>query len=155
MHLLDTDELNYFREKFENTWVNHTVDKEHMKKVYTTVAKSVLFEEFLKNKFSTLKRFGLEGLETVVAGLEAYVDKSVQLGVKDITLGMPHRGRLNVLANVFRKPISKIIGEIQGKLTNEALTEEFYAGDVKYHLGTYNEREYPDGSRIFMVKLTL
>jgi len=152
MHLLDTNELNFFNEKMEKSWVNYKMETEDYKRIYHHVARSVLFEDFLKNKFTTLKRFGLEGLETVITGLEAYVDKSVELGIKDITLGMPHRGRLNVLANVFKKPVSKIIGEIQGKQTNEALKDQmFFAGDVKYHLGTYNEREYPDGSRVFMV----
>lgn len=154
MHLLDTTEIGFFSEKFEKSWVNYKLEKEGVTRVYTHVAKAVMFEEFLKNKFTTLKRFGLEGLETVITGLEAYVDKSVELGVKDITLGMPHRGRLNVLANVFKKSVSKIIGEIQGKQTNEALRDQnLFSGDVKYHLGTYNEREYPDGNRVFMVLL--
>lgn len=150
MHLIDSQELNWFRDKFENVWANYKVDRKGLLHNFNNVAKAVLFEEFLKNKFTTAKRFGLEGLETVITGLEAYVDKSVELGVRDVTLGMPHRGRLNVLANVFKKPVSKIIGEFQGKITNEALKEVFYAGDVKYHLGTYNEREYEDGSRVFM-----
>ncbi len=152
MHLLKHHEVNYFRDKMENTWANYKIEKEELLKNYETLAKSVLFEEFFKTKFTTHKRFGLEGLETVVTGLEAYVNKSVELGVTDVTVGMPHRGRLNVLATVFKKPISKIIAEFQGKLSNEALKEEFFAGDVKYHLGTYNEREYEDGKRVFMVR---
>jgi len=151
MHILNLDELNFFRDKFENQWVNHKLEREELLRLYKTVAKSVLFEEFLKNRFTTLKRFGLEGLETVISGLEKFVEKSVELGVKDVTLGMPHRGRLNVLANIFKKPVSKIIAEVQGKQTNESLNNPFFAGDVKYHLGTINEREYPDGTRISLV----
>lgn len=150
MHLLDIDEVNYFRNKFENIWANYKTNKEETLKTYKNVAKAVMFETFLKEKFTTTKRFGLEGLETVITGLERYVDQSVKFGVRDVTLGMAHRGRLNVLANVFRKPVSKIIGEFQGKITNEVLETEFYAGDVKYHLGTFNEREYKDGTRIHM-----
>ena len=100
---------------------------------------------FPADNVESLKRFGLEGLESVIAGLESYVNRSAEHGVKDITLGMPHRGRLNVLANVLKKPFVNIFAEIKGKKTNE--------NDLIYHLGTYNEREYPDGTRMILVIL--
>ena len=113
-----------------------------------------MFEEFLQAKFTTHKRFGLEGMESMVSGLKWFVDCSVKSGVKDISLGMAHRGRLNVLANVVRKPISKIFAEFQGKDSivgygdKDSEIEYSQSGDVKYHLGTFHERVYPDGKTI-------
>lgn len=153
MHINSREECNFLREKFENEWFNYVPTKEEKLLVYDRLAWAVLFEEFLKSKFATHKRFGLEGLESMISGLKAFVDEAVNLGLKDITLGMAHRGRLNVLANVFRKPISKIFAEFQGKIgTNKDGSEEDmldkYSGDVKYHLGTFYERVYPNGKRI-------
>jgi 2-oxoglutarate dehydrogenase E1 component len=141
---------NFLREKMENEWVNYNPSKEQKIKVFDRLAWSVLFEEFLKSKFTTHKRFGLEGLESVVSGLKNFVDTAVESGLKDITLGMPHRGRLNVLANVFRKPMQKIFAEFHGKHDDHSGGFGQYSGDVKYHLGTFYERTYPSGKTISM-----
>lgn len=155
MYVISREECNFLREKFECDWYSYQPSKEHKIKVYDRLSWAVLFEEFLKNKFTTHKRFGLEGLETMVSGLKCYVDKAVDLGLKDITLGMAHRGRLNVLANVFRKPISKIFAEFQGKHhqnpSHESADDELMiSGDVKYHLGSHFQRSYPDGRTIHL-----
>lgn len=155
MYVISREECNFLREKFENDWFNYQPSKDHKIKVYDRLSWAVLFEEFLKSKFTTHKRFGLEGLETMVSGLKSYVDKAVELGLKDITLGMAHRGRLNVLANVFRKPISKIFAEFQGKHGHhgeEHSTEDelMTSGDVKYHLGSHYQRTYEDGRTIHL-----
>lgn len=147
MYINSREECNFFREKFENEWVNFKPSKEDKLLVFDRLAWAVLFEEFLKDKFPSYKRFGLEGLETCISGLKAFTDEAVEIGLKDITLGMPHRGRLNVLANVFRKPISKIFAEFQGK-TGKTDIDENFSGDVKYHLGTFYERVYPNGKKI-------
>jgi len=140
---------NFLREKFENEWVNYVPAKEEKIKVYESLAWAVLFEEFLKNKFTTHKRFGLEGLESLILGLNRFTDVAVEQGLEDITLGMPHRGRLNVLANVFKKPLRKIFGEFQGKFDDHK-TLNHYSGDVKYHLGSHYERTYKGGKKISM-----
>ena len=141
---------NFIRNKMENEWVNYQPSKEHKLKVFDRLAWAVLFEEFLKSKFTTHKRFGLEGLESVVSGLKSFVDTAVESGLQDITFGMPHRGRLNVLANVFRKPIEKILSEFQGKHDDHSNNINQYSGDVKYHLGSYCERTYSSGKKISM-----
>lgn len=146
MFIHSREECNFLRQKFENEWYNYIPSKEELIEVYDRLAWAVLFEEFLKNKFTTHKRFGLEGLESLISGLKGYVDTAVEHGVKDITLGMPHRGRLNVLANVFRKPMSKIFAEFQGKHGDANETKG--SGDVKYHLGTHYTRSYPNGKEI-------
>jgi 2-oxoglutarate dehydrogenase E1 component len=70
------------------------------------------FESFIASKFPNEKRFGLEGCESLIPGMKALIDRSVEKGVKAVVMGMPHRGRLNVLANVIRKPIEAILNEL-------------------------------------------
>jgi 2-oxoglutarate dehydrogenase E1 component len=74
-----------------------------------------MFENFLSNKYTAAKRFGLEGCETLIPGFKEAIDKASELGVESITIGMPHRGRLNVLANVVRKPLQSIFNEFKGE----------------------------------------
>lgn len=93
------------------------------------------FEAFLARKWSSEKRFGLEGCEILIPAMKQVIDKSTELGVESIVMGMPHRGRLNVLANVCRKPLSQIFTQFAAL---EAADDG--SGDVKYHLGTYIER---------------
>jgi 2-oxoglutarate dehydrogenase E1 component len=152
MHCVSREECNFLREKFENEWASYNPSNEVKMGIYDKLSWAVLFEEFLKSKFTTHKRFGLEGLESTVSGLKAFVRRSVDLGVKDITLGMAHRGRLNILANVFKKPISQIFAEFQGKHgTHEESTDNagaLFSGDVKYHLGTHCTRNYDNGKSV-------
>jgi len=86
------------------------------------------FEKFIATKYPGEKRFGLEGCESLIPGMKALIDRSVEAGVKSIVMGMPHRGRLNVLANVIRKPIEAILNEFAGM----ADPEQDGGGDVKY-----------------------
>ncbi|CAM9135580.1 unnamed protein product, partial [Lampetra fluviatilis] len=94
------------------------------------------FEEFLAKKFASEKRFGVEGCESLIPALKTLVDTSSAMGIDSIIMGMPHRGRLNVLANVIRKELEQIFCQFESKL--EAADEG--SGDVKYHLGMYHER---------------
>lgn len=103
---------------------------------------SELFEKFIASKYPNEKRFGLEGCESLIPGMKALIDRSVDHGVKAITIGMPHRGRLNVLANVIRKPIEAILNEFSGGM------EDAEGGDVKYHLGANYVRPTPSGKRV-------
>lgn len=152
MFISSREECNFMREKFENEWANYdyTKNKEKRLETFDRLCWAVYFEEFLQNKFTTHKRFGLEGLESLISGLKWYVDESVKkFGVSDITLGMAHRGRLNVLANIMRKPMNQIFAEFQGKIkiddNNDKEVNYIQSGDVKYHLGTHHERSYKDG----------
>ncbi|TRM61105.1 thiamine diphosphate-binding protein [Schizophyllum amplum] len=100
------------------------------------------FEKFIASKYPTEKRFGLEGCEALIPGMKALIDRSVDHGVKHVNIGMPHRGRLNVLANVIRKPIEAILNEFSGSEGDEP------AGDVKYHLGANYVRPTPSGKKV-------
>lgn len=93
------------------------------------------FEEFLAHKWPSEKRFGLEGCEILIPVMKTVIDKSTLYGVESIIMGLPHRGRLNILANVCRKPLYQLFTQFAGL---EA--EDEGSGDVKYHLGTYVER---------------
>uniref|UniRef100_A0A8B9EJL3 oxoglutarate dehydrogenase (succinyl-transferring) n=1 Tax=Anser cygnoides TaxID=8845 RepID=A0A8B9EJL3_ANSCY len=94
------------------------------------------FSYFLARKWSSEKRFGLEGCEVMIPALKTIIDKSSEMGIEYVIMGMPHRGRLNVLANVIRKELEQIFCQFDPKL--EAADEG--SGDVKYHLGMYHER---------------
>jgi 2-oxoglutarate dehydrogenase E1 component len=105
------------------------------------------FERFLHVKFPGTKRFGLDGGESAVPALEAIIRRSAELGVDEIVIGMPHRGRLNVLANVMGKPYTAIFAEFQGA----AVTDDVLgSGDVKYHLGTSTDRDLPGGQQVHL-----
>ena len=101
------------------------------------------FEKFIASKYPNEKRFGLEGCEALIPGMKALIDRSVDNGVKHVTIGMPHRGRLNVLANVIRKPIEAILNEFSGVGVDASP-----AGDVKYHLGANYVRPTPSGKKV-------
>ena len=94
------------------------------------------FEEYLAKKWSSEKRFGLEGCEVLIPALKAVIDTSSAHGIDSFVMGMPHRGRLNVLANVCRKPLEQLFCQFDPKL--ESADEG--SGDVKYHLGMSHER---------------
>ncbi len=104
------------------------------------------FERFVASKYPSEKRFGLEGGESLIPGMKALIDRSVDLGVKSIVIGMPHRGRLNVLSNVVRKPNESIFCEFSGA----AQPSDEGSGDVKYHLGMNYVRPTPSGKRVHL-----
>jgi len=156
MHILDRDRCNWVRERVElDEPQAFSADKK--KQVFDRLVYADGLERFLESKFSTAKRFGLEGCESLIPGLKALIDKGTARGVKDIVIGMPHRGRLNTLVNVVRKPAEMLFKEftesqVDLEATAAAATDPYAAwagsGDVKYHLGTSFTREYPDGRTI-------
>ncbi len=111
---------------------NHTVfTAEQKKEIFFHLNHAVGFESFIHKKFTGQKRFSLEGAETLLPALNATIDIGSNLGIKEFTISMSHRGRLNVLGNVLQKPYEKIFKEFDG----EAYDEGISLGDVKYHLG--------------------
>ncbi|THH06849.1 hypothetical protein EW145_g3798 [Phellinidium pouzarii] len=143
VHIPDKDQCDWIRERIEipKPW-NYTVDEKRM--ILDRIMWSESFEKFIASKYPNEKRFGLEGCEALIPGMKALIDRSVEHGVKHVTLGMPHRGRLNVLANVIRKPIEAILNEFSGT----ADPDDWPAGDVKYHLGANYVRPTPSGKRV-------
>lgn len=152
MHMGSKTKCNWIREQVENPkWMQFANDKKMH--IYERLCFADQFEKYLANKFNTAKRFGLEGGESCIPGLKYMVDRGSELGIESFTFGMPHRGRLNVLANVMRKPMPQIFKEFQGTHydLDEYLKHDWSsAGDVKYHLGTSMDRSYPDGRRVHL-----
>jgi 2-oxoglutarate dehydrogenase E1 component len=130
-------------ERDRNTYPFTTEDRKY---IFRDLARAVLFEKFIHKKFPGQKRFSLEGAEALIPALDAIMEKSSQLGSEEIVIGMPHRGRLNVLANFLKKPYERIFSEFRGM----AYDDETLMGDVKYHLGHTTERFTTDGKKMKM-----
>uniref|UniRef100_A0A8D0CGC3 2-oxoglutarate dehydrogenase complex component E1 n=1 Tax=Scleropages formosus TaxID=113540 RepID=A0A8D0CGC3_SCLFO len=135
MFINDLDQCQWIRQKFEKPGVMQFT-LEEKRTLLARMIRSTRFEEFLQRKWSSEKRFGLEGCESLIPALKTIIDKSSENGVEYVIMGMPHRGRLNVLANVIRKELEQIFCQFDSKL--EAADEG--SGDVKYHLGMYHRR---------------
>ena len=143
IHIPDREQCDWIRSRIEIPQpFKYSVDEK--RRILDRLIWSSSFEAFLATKYPNDKRFGLEGAETLVPGMKALIDRSVDYGIKDIVIGMPHRGRLNVLSNVVRKPNESIFSEFGG--TTEPSDEG--SGDVKYHLGMNFERPTPSGKRV-------
>lgn len=143
IHIPDREQCDWLRERVEiPSPYKYSVDEK--RRILDRLIWSSSFETFLATKYPNDKRFGLEGCETLVPGMKALIDRSVDYGIKDIVIGMPHRGRLNVLSNVVRKPNESIFSEFGGS----AAAEDEGSGDVKYHLGMNFERPTPSGKRV-------
>lgn len=117
------------------------------KAIYDDIVKACGFEAFLHRKYATHKRFGLDGAESLIPAMNAVIEESAKGGVDTVTLGMPHRGRLNVMVNVCGKPVVNIFNEFEGKTLT---TEVAGTGDVKYHLGIEKEIVTRNGKKVFV-----
>jgi 2-oxoglutarate dehydrogenase E1 component len=135
MYINNFDKCNWIRQQFESPGVGHQTADEK-KRTLKRLIRATRFEEFLAKKYSSEKRFGLEGCEVLIPAMKTIIDTVSAHGVDTVIMGMPHRGRLNVLANVTRKPLEEIFCEFDSKLD----PSEEGSGDVKYHLGTSTER---------------
>ncbi|MBW6459245.1 MAG: 2-oxoglutarate dehydrogenase E1 component [Bacteroidales bacterium] len=130
-------------ERSKNTYPFTPDDRKY---IYRNLSRAVLFEKFIHKKFPGQKRFSLEGAESLIPALDAIMEKGAHMGVEEVVIGMPHRGRLNVLANFMKKPYAQIFSEFKGlKYDDETLL-----GDVKYHLGYSTERNSTLGKTIKM-----
>ena len=135
MYINNFDKCNWIRQQFETPGTGELTNDEK-KRTLKRLIRATRFEEFLARKWSSEKRFGLEGCEVLIPAMKTVIDTVGAKGVDTVIMGMPHRGRLNVLANVTRKPLEEIFCEFDSKLA----ADEEGSGDVKYHLGTSTER---------------
>jgi len=149
MHVPDRDRCNWLRERIE-TATKKSYSADRKKRILDRLAWGTMFENFLSTKYTAAKRFGLEGGETLIPGMKAMIDKAAELGVESIVMGMPHRGRLNILGNVVRKPLSHIFNEFQGGVRPDKEGGYTGSGDVKYHLGTSFDRPTHSGNSIHL-----
>ncbi len=144
MHMGDPEEKAWIRDRIEGAEKNISFTKNGKKAILNKIIQAEGFEKYLHVKFVGTKRFGLDGGESLIPALEQIIKKGGNLGAKEIKIGMPHRGRLNVLANVMGKPFKAIFSEFFGKTVG---TSKDFEGDVKYHLGASSNREF-DGNSV-------
>ena len=142
MHMGDPQEKAWIRDRIEGPEKEITFTKNGRKAILNKILQAEGFEKYLHVKFVGTKRFGLDGAESLIPALEQIIKRGGNLGVKEIKIGMPHRGRLNVLANVMGKPFKAIFSEFFGKSVS---AKKDFEGDVKYHLGASSNREF-DGN---------
>lgn len=140
MHISDVEERRFFQDRMEGIDKGIEFTENGKKAILSKVIEAETFENFLARKYVGTKRFGLDGGESMIPALEAVIKYGGQLGLKEIVYGMPHRGRLNVLANVMAKPYRVIFHEFSGGSANP--DDVGGSGDVKYHLGTSTDREF-------------
>lgn len=151
MHIRDTEMLNWFKEKCEKEAVNINPELSTKERMLSKLNEAVVFENFLHTKFLGQKRFSLEGGENTIPALDQIINYgAADFDVKEVVIGMAHRGRLNVLANIMGKTYEEIFSEFEGT-TDPDLT--MGDGDVKYHLG-YSSRIKSDTEKDVYVKLT-
>eukprot|EP00795_Rhopilema_esculentum_P008653 gene8653-14668_t len=135
MFLQGQKKTNWIKKHFETPGVISLTDEER-RTLLARLIRSTLFENYLSVKWTSEKRFGIEGCEVLIPALKQIIDVSNELGVESVIMGMPHRGRLNVLANVCRKPLEQIFTQFNPTLE----ADDEGSGDVKYHLGMSHER---------------
>jgi 2-oxoglutarate dehydrogenase E1 component len=145
MYIRDPEVLEWFKQKVERDSLNFNPGIEYKKRILSKLNEAVVFENFLHTKFLGQKRFSLEGGETTIPALDAAIDKASELGVEEVVIGMAHRGRLNVLANIMGKTYEQIFSEFEGTAVPDLTMGD---GDVKYHMGFSSEVITPSGNKV-------
>jgi 2-oxoglutarate dehydrogenase E1 component len=139
MHIQVPAERAWIQERFEKRQGRPALSGAIKKEILRVLTIAETFERFLDRRYTGTKRFGIEGAESLMPALETILQCGAELGIGEFVIGMPHRGRLNVLANFVGKPFAAILSEFQGNSTNPEHVHG--SGDVKYHLGTSGDRE--------------
>ena len=148
MYIRESDEVDWIKNRLHQNNNIPNFSTNQKKHILKKLNQAVAFENFLHTKYVGQKRFSLEGAESLIPALDALIEKGADLGVKEYIMGMAHRGRLNVLANIFNKTYKDIFTEFEGFEYEDAL----FDGDVKYHLGFTSEQKCDNGKS---VKLSL
>ncbi len=148
MHIQSPQEKAWIQKKFEGSRSRPELSAEVQQRTLNELYHSEGFEKFLSIKYPGAKRFSLEGAESTIPAMEAIIHTAAKLGVDDIVLGMPHRGRLNVLTTVMRKSYMAVFSEFQGEAGHPDAVQG--SGDVKYHLGTSADRQLENGRMVHL-----
>src|SRR6202044_1085856 len=147
MHISNAAQKSWIQERIEGPDKEISFTREGRRAILTKLVEAEGFEKFCDVKFTGTKRFGLDGAESLIPALEQIIKRGGNLGVKEIVVGMPHRGRLNVLTQVLGKPHRALFHEFKGGSANPDAVEG--SGDVKYHLGVSSDREF-DNNKIHL-----
>ncbi len=147
MYLRNPEELKWWQNRLNKNGNHPNYDTDSKKYILSKLNQAVGFESFLQTKYVGQKRFSVEGGETLIPGVSvALRDAAEKYGVKECVLGMAHRGRLNTLVNIFKKPVRDLFSEFEGK----DFEDQDIDGDVKYHLGLTLSKEYQGGQKMKM-----
>ncbi|MBW8362724.1 MAG: 2-oxoglutarate dehydrogenase E1 component [Kaistella sp.] len=144
MHINNVAEKRFIREWIHSNENHPQLSAEEKTEILGKLNQAVAFENYLHTKFVGQKRFSLEGGESLIPALDQLITRSSQLGVDEVVLGMAHRGRLNVLTNIFGKSYKQIFSEFEGK----EFEEDVFSGDVKYHLGSSKKIKTASGEEV-------
>ncbi|WP_339109024.1 2-oxoglutarate dehydrogenase E1 component [Thioclava sp. GXIMD4216] len=147
MHISDPEQSAWLKERIEGYDKEITFTREGRRAILNKLVEAEGFEKFLHVKYMGTKRFGLDGGEALIPAMEQIIKRGGNLGLKEIVIGMPHRGRLSVLSNVMMKPYRAIFNEFQGGSFKPEDVDG--SGDVKYHLGASSDREF-DGNKVHL-----
>lgn len=147
MHISNPQQKGWIQERIEGPDKEISFTREGRRAILMKLVEADGFEKFCDLKFTGTKRFGLDGAESLIPALEQIIKRGGNLGVRDIVLGMPHRGRLNVLTQVMGKPHRALFHEFKGGSANPDEVEG--SGDVKYHLGASSDREF-DNNKVHL-----
>ena len=147
MHISDPEQSAWLKERIEGYGKEIEFTQRGRKAILNKLVEAEGFEKFLHVKYTGTKRFGLDGGESLIPAMEQIIKRGGALGVEEIVIGMPHRGRLSVLANVMEKPYRAIFNEFQGGSFKPEDVDG--SGDVKYHLGASSDREF-DGNSVHL-----
>jgi 2-oxoglutarate dehydrogenase E1 component len=151
MYISDKVQRDWLKERMEPTLNRPDLSSEDRLHIFSRLAAATGFEEFLHTKYVGQKRFSLEGAESLIPMLDWLIEDSGAAGVQEIVMGMPHRGRLNVLANVLHKPYEMILAEFEGTFLPADIQGD---GDVKYHLGYARDHVTRGGHRVHVSLLS-
>lgn len=132
MYIRNTEVVEWIQKKMESSRARAQYSHEEKKQIFRKLNDAVGFESFLDKKFVGQKRFSLEGCEALIPAIDHVIEKGTELGIREYVMGMAHRGRLSVLANIFKKDCRSIFTEFEGKEYDD---DNEFSGDVKYHLG--------------------
>jgi 2-oxoglutarate dehydrogenase E1 component len=147
MHITDPEQREWLQRRIEGPENKITFTREGKRAILNKLIEAEIFEKFCGVKFVGTKRFGLDGGEAMIPAMEQIIKRGGALGLRDIVLGMPHRGRLNMLVNVMGKPYRQLFHEFQGGTAKPSDVQG--SGDVKYHLGASSDRAF-DGNNVHL-----
>lgn len=147
MYIRDNDIRNWFIEKLEKQELKYVDNNDQKKRILLKLNEAVVFENFLHTKYVGQKRFSLEGGEVTIPALDTLINTGADYGIEEIMIGMAHRGRLNVLANIMGKTYEQIFNEFEGNAIPDLTMGD---GDVKYHMGYSSELITPNNKKIYV-----
>ena len=143
MHIQYPDQKDWIQRRFEEARGKFSFSTDEKKDIWKTLVEVEAFEQFLQAKYPSTKRFSIQGGDATLCGLETIINTATRLGVKEIVIGMPHRGRMNVLTTTMKKPYAELLSIFHGNLDfPEWVTS---SGDVKYHIGISTDRDTQSG----------